>query len=316
MNQQAETQLYLAPLQGYTDAEYRRAHRDVYGANEVMFTPFLRIDKGEICRRTLRDILSPLNAPEGVIPQIIVGGVDEFDRLTGCLKSHGFRHIDINMGCPFPPQVKRGRGAGTLIDIPLLEQLAERVAAEADCAYSVKMRAGVDLHSQWEPAVDILNRVPLRHVCLHPRIAKDQYRGMARREVFADFAARCVHPVVYNGDIATLADISSVADAFPAAGIMVGRGLLARPSLFAEWRQGAEWTASERLNNILLLHERYRELISARMQGDHQLLAKMKPFWEYLENEVGRKAWKTIKKANSIAAYNVAVASVNENKGW
>lgn len=304
---QTDIRLHLAPLQGYTEVEYRRAHRDVYGSDEVQYSPFLRMDKGELCRRTLRDILSPLNHPEGVVPQIIVGSAEEFDLLRGCLKSHGFRRIDINMGCPFPPQVKRSRGAGTLTDLPLLTQIADRIAADTDCEYSVKMRAGVDSHEQWRPALEVLNSVPLTHICMHPRIAADQYRGTARREVFAEFATNCKHPVVYNGDIATLADLQAVHEAFTQAGIMIGRGMLARPSLMAEWREGREWSDRERLQHIVQLHDRYRQLIAPRLQGDHQLLSKLKPFWEYLETEIGRKVWKAIRKANSLSAYNAAV---------
>lgn len=302
------TELHLAPLQGYTEVEYRRAHRDVYGGDYTAYTPFLRMEKGEIAQRGMRDAESRLNQPEGVVPQIIVGSSEEFVALRDALKARGAKRIDINMGCPFPPQVKKGRGAGLLRRLDVLSQLSALIASDSDCRYSVKMRAGVDECNQWREVLPILNATPLEHIALHPRIATDQYRGTARREVFADFAAQCSHPLIYNGDINSVADIHSVLQDFPQIkGVMIGRGLLARPSLFAEYTDGEEWSESKRKQAVLELHSRYRSLLEQRLCGDHQLLAKLQPFWEYLEAEIGRKAWKAIRKTANIEAYNTAV---------
>ena len=41
-----------------------------------------------------------------------------------------------------------------------------------------------------------------------------------------------------------------------------------------------------------------------------QVLSKIKPFWEYLEWEIGHKTAKMIKKATSIEKYEKAVASI------
>ena len=41
-----------------------------------------------------------------------------------------------------------------------------------------------------------------------------------------------------------------------------------------------------------------------------QLLSKIKPFWEYAEEEIGRKAWKAIKKAGNVPKYRTALALI------
>lgn len=305
------TQLHLAPLQGYTDAEYRNAHRAIYGGDYIAYTPFLRIEKSEIAPRTLRDALSPLNAPLGVIPQIIFGSIEEFDLLTSTLRRQGFTRIDLNLGCPFPPQVKRGRGAGTLTQLPLLTQIAQRIASDPVCAYSVKMRTGITDHHQWRPVLDILNTIPLTHITVHPRRAIDQYRGTADRDTFAQILHLSGHPLVYNGDIATPRDIHDIlADHPTVSGIMVGRGLLARPSLFAEYTQGSEWTHPQRIQAILRLHDTIRAHYQTRLCGDHQLLSKLLPFWEYLEPEIGHRPWKAIRKTRTLAAYTAALSTI------
>jgi hypothetical protein len=59
-----------------------------------------------------------------------------------------------------------------------------------------------------------------------------------------------------------------------------------------------------RFHRLLLNH--YSETLC----GDSQILSKIKPFWEYAEEEIGHSAWKAIKKAVNIAKYHSAVAKI------
>lgn len=166
------------------------------------------------------------------------------------------------------------------------------------------MRAGINSHTQWREALNILNSIPLKHIALHPRIATDQYRGRANHETFAQFAAECRHPLIYNGDITTPAQIREIEEKFPTiSGIMAGRGLLSCPSMFSEYLQNKEWSPEQRLQAIRALHQHYSEAIATRLCGNAQLLSKLIPFWDYLENEIGRKSWKAIHKAKNMEEY-------------
>ncbi|MEG1587598.1 MAG: hypothetical protein RR346_12075, partial [Bacteroidales bacterium] len=44
------------------------------------------------------------------------------------------------------------------------------------------------------------------------------------------------------------------------------------------------------------------------LQGEKQLLEKMKPFWEYLSDELDKRTRKKIEKANKLSHYEAAVA--------
>jgi tRNA-dihydrouridine synthase len=37
--------IHFAPLQGYTDAVYRRAHARIFGGIETYYSPFVRMEK-------------------------------------------------------------------------------------------------------------------------------------------------------------------------------------------------------------------------------------------------------------------------------
>ena len=278
------TDMYIAfaPLQGYTDAVYRRAHRECVGGVDEYYTPFVRIEKGEVRKKDLRDIDPAANTGVPTVPQVIAKDGEEFARLCDVVQGLGWRRIDLNMGCPFPMQVKAGRGSGLL------------------------------QHPE----------MPLVHVTLHPRMGRQQYKGTVDKDAFWRFVHGCRHPMVYNGDISLDTPLGQMqaSDGFPdlweqrtdevdgskIKGVMIGRGLLARP-----WMTHTPppfGSPSPKLGEELVkqMHERiYRHAVE-NLCGDSQILSHLHAFWEYLE--IDRKHKKAIMKSSTLSRYNEAVA--------
>lgn len=305
--------LYFAPVQGHTDAAYRHFHELVYKDSPKFYTPFIRLEKNELRQKEIKDLWSDLNDNINLVPQIIFKDEKELVSLIDILKEKGIREIDLNMGCPFPLQTGHGRGAATVANVKLAEQVEKVIQNYPDIKFSVKMRLGMNSSEEWKNIMPILNTITLSHISLHPRIAKQQYGGEVNLEQFKDFLGVSKNPVVYNGDIKTPKDLKEIENTFPTIeGIMVGRGVLGRPSLFQEYRQGIEWSKEERVDKMLEFHRLLFNHYSGVLCGDSQILSKIKPFWEYAEEEIGRKAWKAIKKASNISKYQTAVAMVNE----
>ncbi len=296
--------VYMAPLQGYTDAAFRRCHAEIYGALGCYFTPFVRVEKGEVRQRDLRDAASPLNAGLNTVPQIIFRDIAEFDLLVQTLTALGHSRIDLNMGCPFVPQVRKGRGAGTLANPKLIAEVAARMSELPGITFSVKMRLGVKDAGEWLALMPEINRMPLSHITVHPRTAAQQYAGALRMEEFERYIAECAHPVIYNGDITAPEHISAIDERYPQlAGVMIGRGLLHRPSLAAEYNSATEWSAEERNRQLLTLHDSLLEEAKARLCGDHQVLAHLLPYWEYFGTNFPRKSIKALLKSTTLPAY-------------
>lgn len=309
----SQVKLFSAPLQGYTDAAWRHFHRLVYGGDaDCYFTPFLRVEDGCVRKRDVRDITSPLNESMPVVPQIIFRDVAEFRILLECVVAAGFRQVDMNFGCPFPPQVKHGRGAAMLRKPELFSELTSVINHEyGNISFSVKMRLGVELDDEWKTVIDYINEMNLSHVTAHPRVAVQQYGGDLHLNAFAELMSACRHPVVFNGDVCDTTQPGQILDRFPDLhGIMLGRGLLARPSLIAEIREGENWSLNKRLERMTEFHRKLYAYYSGILCGDAQLLSKIKSFWDYAEPEMDHKAFKRIKKANSVTKYNEAVAQI------
>lgn len=292
--------IIAAPLQGYTEAPWRRFHAEVYGSGvDTYCAPFVRLEHGEIRPRDLRDTL----ATPDTIAQIICRDADEFRGLASALMSGGIKRIDLNLGCPFPPQVKHGRGAGLASSPERLREVLEVMNEFPSVEFSAKMRL-----DNWEKVLNLISISPIKSLTVHARYASQQYNGAPDIDEFAKVARATVLPLNYNGNINSRKDFDEISDRFPQiTGVMIGRGLQARPSLASEIIAGKDMLPEERIEAILDLHRKIFEHYSATLCGPTQILSKIKPFWDFMELEIGHKAAKQIRKAGSLKNYLDAV---------
>lgn len=304
--------LYFAPLQGFTEDTYRRIHHELIGGVTAYYTPFLRMEHKGIRTKDARDVRPEFNVGVPVIPQVIAKDGAEFTFLVNYLSDLGYREIDINMGCPFPLQTRHGRGAGLLQHPECVKEIVDLIRQRHDLTFSIKMRLGQTEATEGLSLLPILNETPLKHITLHPRLGIQQYNGETDLNAFQRFMDECKHPLIYNGDLRTPSDVHDIITRFPQlAGVMMGRGLLARPSLAREIIDDKEWQRPQRLALIKKMHEHYHAHLSTIIPSEAQLLTKVRTFWEYLEEECGRKAWKKIMKAGSMRNYLNAINELN-----
>lgn len=302
--------IYSAPLQGFTEAVWRNIHSQVFGGIDGYFTPFLRYEHGEIRSKDIRDVERKNNSANNLVPQIIVANKEEMTPLLDLLRSEGYERVDINMGCSFPLQARRRRGAGILPYPELVAEIMNEVRRNRDLKFSLKMRQGWGEKDEWKALMPIINDTPLQHVTMHPRIGVQQYKGTVDIEAFSEFYSECHHPVVYNGDLLTISDIKRIENDFPRLdGIMIGRGLLANPALGIEYARGCEIEDKELAVMVRRMHDEMYGVMVGRLQGNTQFLGKMKPYWEYLLPDMLKRNKKAILKASTIEKYMYAVNS-------
>ena len=290
----------FAPLQGYTDAIYRRAHHECVGGVDEYYTPFVRMEKGEVRRKELRDTDPAANEGVPTVPQVIAKDGDEMARLCDALQGQGWGRIDLNMGCPFPMQVKAGRGCGLLQHPERVEEILREMQRRPEVTFSVKMRLGQESETEGLAVMPVINEMPLVHVTLHPRLGRQQYKGTADREAFQRFMNLSRHPMVYNGDLTELKIENGKLKFWAGAkvkGVMLGRGLLARP-----WMLGDK----EPHEVVKAMHAIVYHHATEHLCGDSQILARLHAFWEYLD--IPHKQKKAVMKATTLPRYREAVA--------
>lgn len=291
-----------APLQGVTDNVWRMAQHDVFGGVDAYYAPFMRVEHGEVRRKDLRDVNPERNAGIILIPQILACQPDHALMMVEALQQMGYRRIDINLGCPFPPIALHRKGSGMLAYPDLAEALFKALAGVEDVEFSVKMRLGWDKSDQWRDILPLMEMIKPVNIAIHPRTGKQQYKGELDMEQFEALLAASPWPVVYNGSLRTIEDIEQTIQRYPTlAAVMVGSGLAANPGMFAPDATPDDYS---RFHDLLV--EGYTELLNG---GEAQLVRHLQDIWQTFLPNTNRKLFKAIRKSRTIDQYQNAAAA-------
>ena len=334
--------IYFAPLEGITGFAYRNVHRQFFGDQiDKYFSPFAAPNYTHHFKTREREDIEPANN-EGLrlVPQILTNRAEDFLWAAEEMFTMGYREINLNLGCPMPTVVKKGRGSGQLGDLDaldlFLEQICEgmeKIAGPLDAEitaekkaeinaeknaeentgikirFTVKTRIGLESASRAAALLEIYNRYPIAELTVHPRTQRDLYGGKPDLETFSLFLEQSVHPVVYNGDIFSLSDYEKICARFPECrAVMIGRGLIANPALARELKGGSPLQIEE----LRLFHDAVYESLRKTLPGQAPLLGKMKELWFYMgRNFTGAdRCLKEIKKAKNEIQYRAAVRTL------
>ena len=334
--------IYFAPLEGITGFAYRNVHRQFFGDQiDKYFSPFAAPNYTHHFKTREREDIEPANN-EGLrlVPQILTNRAEDFLWAAEEMFTMGYREINLNLGCPMPTVVKKGRGSGQLGDLDaldlFLEQICEgmeKIAGPLDAEitaekkaeinaeknaeentgikirFTVKTRIGLESASRAAALLEIYNRYPIAELTVHPRTQRDLYGGKPDLETFSLFLQESVHPVIYNGDIFSLSDYEKICARFPECrAVMIGRGLIANPALARELKGGAPLQIEE----LRLFHDAVYESLRKTLPGQAPLLGKMKELWFYMgRNFTGAdRCLKEIKKAKNEIQYRAAVRTL------
>ena len=121
--------IYFAPLEGITGFAYRNVHRQFFGDEiDKYFSPFAAPNYTHHFKTREREDIEPANN-EGLrlVPQILTNRAEDFLWAAEEMYAMGYREINLNLGCPMPTVVKKGRGSGQLGDLDALDLFLEQI---------------------------------------------------------------------------------------------------------------------------------------------------------------------------------------------
>ena len=295
---------YYAPLEGITDATFRRLHHKYFPGVDRYFMPFISPTIHRcLTAREARELPEADSVPFTAVPQLLGKNVEDMLWAIEICRDLGYDEVNINLGCPSGTVVSKGKGSGMLSDIYALDAFLESIYAHAVLPVSLKTRIGVNDSENWERILEIYRDYPVKELTVHPRIRKAFYKGNCDLEAFAKAVEGSPFPVCYNGNISSLEDVRAISAQFPSVGsVMIGRGLVADPGMLSGGTD--RQTLQAFLNE---LSDTYCTIFGSKRNA----IYRMKDNWHYLIAlfEGSDKLWKEMRKSTD---YDRFMAIANE----
>ena len=299
--------IYFAPMEGVTDAVYRRVHHAHFAGIDKYFIPFISPTQNLVLTPRERNNVSPeVNAGLRAVPQVLTKKADHFLWAAQLLYDMGYEEINLNVGCPSGTVTAKGKGAGMLLYPDELDAFLEEIYTHTPVRVSIKTRIGFFSPDEFDELLPVFSRYPVHELIIHPRTREQYYKGTPHREVYDAYKDQTRLPLVYIGDLFTPGDCQDFAAQHgETRALMLGRGLLANPALAQTAAGGAPLTKE----SLRAFHD---DLFSAYRQTYHTsaVLGRMR---EVAKNiaccfEGADKPLKAARKAGSIAVYEEAMA--------
>ncbi len=309
--------IYFSPLQGITDYKFRNSYIKYFGGIDKFFSPYIRLsNKKDVKKAQLRDILPENNKDIPLIPQIMVNSSEDFISLANMLSDYGYDEINWNLGCPSPMVTNRLLGSGLLEFPEKIDSILSESLKNISAKVSVKLRLGLSQIDDIDKIIPILNNHNLTEVIIHPRTAKQLYKGEVYLDKFKEIIKLSSHKIIYNGDITNLEYYkSNIEPISEIDNIMIGRGLISNPFLSEEIKQSVTFSAEEKKQIFRDFHDTLLFEVESSLSGDSHVLSKMTNYWEYfsLFFDNSRKVFKQIKKTKSLNKYHININEIFKN---
>jgi len=298
---------YFAPLEGLTDATFRRIHHKYFPEGiDRYYTPFFS--------PTVHRALTPREARElppadslnaVVIPQILTKVSEDFLWMTQQCKALGYEEVNLNLGCPSGTVTAKGKGSGMLRESDVLERFLDEIFAGSCLPISVKTRIGFSDSDEFPRLLEIYNRYPIKELIIHPRVRTAFYKGDVNMDMFRLAMEQSKNPICYNGDITSTSKIDTLQAEYPALNsTMIGRGLIGDPGMLTPGGTKREVLAAY-LQELL---ETYLVLFG----GSRNAMFRMKEHWGMLIHkfENNEKLAKALRKTTDIGEFRSITSQI------
>ena len=230
---------FQAALSGYSDHAMRRLARQ-FGA-PLTFAGVMLARSAAHPKVMRLPAFRPGNDEYPLGAQILGTEPDVMAAAAKSLQAAGYDLIDLNIACPAPKVLRRGRGGALLRDPDRVIEIFRRVREAVDCPILMKLRAGYnksqeDMASFWE----IVSRAAAEGVdglVIHGRSVSERFRGEADWAILAEAKRRFPQTtIVGSGDMFEPDDIVECVRTSGVDGALIARGAVGNPWIFRDLR--------------------------------------------------------------------------------
>jgi tRNA-dihydrouridine synthase B len=230
---------FQAPLSGYSDYAMRKLARD-YG---VPFTfAGVMLAKSVIHPKILKKAsFQPKDDEHPIGAQILGRTPATMAKAAKALAETGYDLIDINLACPAPKVLRRGRG-GSLINEPdLAIEIYRRVREAVTCPVTVKIRTGFDDSQQskdnFQKITSTLSEDGIDAIVIHGRNVLQKFTGTSDWKIPAELKKRFPRTTIFgSGDLLDAQKAAKMLKDSGVDGVAIARGAVGNPWIFRELR--------------------------------------------------------------------------------
>jgi tRNA-dihydrouridine synthase B len=302
--------LFLAPMAGVTDRDFRLIVRRIGGVG-VVAMEFISSKAIVHGNQKTRELMFFSDEERPLAIQIYGSDAATMAEAARVVEELGADVCDINMGCPANKVLKGCAGAALMGDLDLARRIVRDVRRAISIPLTVKFRLGLDDGRR--------NYLELGRVCeaegaaavaMHARTARQMFDGTADWTQLARLKATLGIPVIGNGDVREPEDALRMLAETGCDGVMIGRGATRNPWLF---RQIAARLSGGRITEPTLADRRelilsHFRLVAAREPSTYAL-HKLRKFTGWYTHGLphGRQLRQAINQLPDVPSFLAAV---------
>jgi nifR3 family TIM-barrel protein len=232
------TNLFLAPLAGYTGLPFRLLIREL-GSVGLCTTDLVNARSLLEKNRKAFALVESCPADKPLAVQLYGTVPEEMRDAALLLEARNVDVVDVNMGCPVRKVVRNGGGSALLADIGRAVRLVAPMVAAVKIPVTCKMRLGWDAENLTAPDLArALADSGVAGLVVHGRTREQGFTGEVNRAgIRAVVEAVPGLPVVGNGDVTSPATAARMFAETGCAAISIGRGAFHNPWLFGHIAQ-------------------------------------------------------------------------------
>ena len=233
-NLSLKSNVFLAPLAGYTDKVFRSICLKRGAA--LAYTEM--VSSEGVARNSEKTIMLMERGEneEHLAVQLFMPDADTAKRSLEGTMAYNPAMIDINAGCPVPKVIKTGAGSSLLKNPKTIYEIVKTITSNVPVPVTIKIRTGWDLDSlNYLETAEAAFSAGASALCMHARTRSQLYMPTANWSLLKDLKAHFPEKLIIgSGDLFTAEDGIRMLQETGIDAVMFARGAIGNPFVFEQ----------------------------------------------------------------------------------
>lgn len=239
-NLSLKSNVFLAPLAGYTD----KVFRSICLKHGAALTYTEMVSSEGVARGSEKTIILMERGEneEHLAVQLFMPDADTAKRSLEGTMAYNPSMIDINAGCPVPKVIKTGAGSSLLKSPKTIYEIVKAITSNVSIPVTIKIRTGWDSDSiNYLETAEAAFSAGASALCMHARTRSQLYMPSANWALLKDLKAHFPEQVIIgSGDLFTAEDGLKMLEQTGIDTIMFARGAIGNPFVFEQIQRLAQ----------------------------------------------------------------------------